>query len=182
MKKFISLFFLLAGAFPCFAGSPWSDFRLAEKSYVGVDYMFSRVKLSGDDPKPKLAGLKAGVSIYQQIFLEADYLQSTGSDDIAGIEYDLEDSKGVYLLFKSGDDDSFGVDISLGYASTEFTISGNVSSAGSSEEYKGFSWGLSFYDSFPGYKDLQMKIGYKSLYDKDNIKIDGFTLGFNYSF
>ncbi|WDE06714.1 outer membrane beta-barrel protein [Thalassomonas viridans] len=187
MKKSIPLLLLLSSAFPCFAdsnriGSSWTDFRLGDSSFVGVDYMFSGVKVSGEDPKPKLAGLKAGISIYEQISLEANYLQGTSTGDVAGLEFDVEDSKGLYLLFKSGNDTSFGVDITLGYASTKLTVTGEESSFNSSEEYNGFSWGISFYDSFPSFENLQMKIGYKSLYDDENIKIDGFTLGFNYYF
>ncbi len=182
MKRSIPLLLLLSSAFPSFAASSWTDFRLGDSSFVGVDYMFSSVKLSGEDAKPKLAGLKAGFSLYEQISLEADYLQGTSTDDVVGLEFDVEDSKGLYLLFKSGDDTSFGVDVTLGYASTKLTVTGDENDYRSSEEYNGFSWGISFYDSFPAYKNLQMKLGYKSLYDDNNIKIDGFTLGFNYYF
>lgn len=177
MKKTIPLLLLLSSAFPCFANSTFTD-----STYVGVDYIFTDIKVSGEHAKPKMAGLKLGTSIYEGISVEAQYLQGTNTDNIHDLAFDLDNSKGLYLLIHSGIEKSFGVDVALGYASTKLTVTGNDSDHISSEDYKGFSWGISFYDSFPTYKNLQMKIGYKSLYDDKNMKIAGFTLGFNYYF
>lgn len=171
MRKFLSSFLLLSTSFSCLADSP----------YIGVDYFLSTVDVSGEDAKPSMTGLRLGVS-NNNIAFEAQYLLSNSTDNIYSMEFDLEESKALYAVFQSDTVEGFRLDIALGYAVNELTVTGPENTYNGSDEYSGFSWGISIQQEIPYFNDAQVRLGYQSLFKNDDIDISGIALGLTYQF
>ncbi len=172
MYKNIPFALLLSSALPAFANS----------TYIGVDYFHSKIDISDKKAKPSLAGLKVGTEIYKQVSIEFEHLVGSGTDEIYNLEFELEKSSSVYLVLNSGNKNGLGMDASIGYAKNKLTVTGPENTYNGTDEYDGFSWGISIYQHLPQFENAQIKLGYKSLYDDEHISISGFTLGFNYYF
>ncbi|SFD32999.1 outer membrane beta-barrel protein [Pseudoalteromonas denitrificans] len=172
MNKTISLLFLACASMPSFADS----------TYIGLDYVFSEIKFSDEKAKPSMTSFRLGTTVYKQISVEAQYSISNKSDNIYNMEFDLENSKALFLLLQSTAVNGFSLDVSLGYASSELTVTGPENTFNGTDDYNGFAWGVSFYQQIPSFENAQVKLGYQSLYNDHDISINGITLGFNYHF
>jgi hypothetical protein len=114
--------------------------------------------------------------------LEAQYLVTNNSDNIYNINFDLEQSKAVYLLLKSDSRSGYSIDVALGYAYNDLNVNGPENTYNSSDEYNGFSWKAAINYDVPYLKGSQIKLGYQSLYNKDDLDISGISLGISYHF
>ena len=152
----------------------------ADSTYVGVDYMLADIELSGEHAKPSAIALRAGVSNSNMAF-EGQYLIGN-TDDVYRMEFDLEQSIALYFVMQSDIRDGFGMDISLGYAMTDITVSGPEETYNGEDHYNGFSWGASMHQQIPFFKQASVRLGYQSLYEDSNIKITNISLGFTYNF
>ncbi|PAJ75674.1 hypothetical protein CJF42_04075 [Pseudoalteromonas sp. NBT06-2] len=171
MKKTFPLLYLFATA-PSFADS----------SFIGVDYLHSDIETSNEAANIPMAAFRLGTSIYKQIAIEGQYLLSNNTDNIYNVEFDLENNKAIFLLLQSYAVNGFSLDVSLGYASSNMSVSGPENTFNGSDEYNGFAWGISLYQEIPSFKNARIKLGYQSLYNDSNLSITGISLGFNYHF
>ncbi len=163
----ISLFVLSS---QCFADSP----------YIGIDYMLTDIELANENAEPSAIALRAGVSNNNMAF-EAQYLVGN-TDDIYRMEFDLEQSIALYFVMQSDIRDGFGMDVSVGYAMTDITVSGPEETYNGEDHYNGFSWGMSMHQQIPYFKQASIRLGYQSLYKDSDIEITNISLGFTYNF
>ena len=98
------------------------------------------------------------------------------------MEFDLEQSIALYLVLQSKTIDGFGLDISLGYAITDMTVTVPVETYNGEDSYSGFSWGIAFHQEISYVENTQLRFGYQSLYKDDDITISGVSLGLTYQF
>jgi len=165
-------FLCLFAAVPCFADS----------SFIGVDYLHSDIEVSDESANTSMVAFRLGTSIYKQIAIEAQYIAGNQTDNIYNMEFDVENSKAVFLLLQSYAVNGFSLDVSLGYASNEMTVTGPENTFNGTDEYNGFAWGVSLYQEIPSFKNARVKLGYQSLYNDSDLSITGISLGFNYHF
>ncbi|MBU2893127.1 porin family protein [Colwellia sp. D2M02] len=154
---------------------------LADSPYIGIDYMLTDIDIGGENAKPSIAGLRAGVS-NNNIAFEAQYLLSTNTDNIYRMEFDLEESKALYVVFQSDTMQGFRFDVSLGYAMNDLAVTGPAETYNGTEEYSGFSWGVSLVQQLPYLDNTQIRLGYQSLYKDSDLEITGIALGLTYQF
>jgi len=153
---------------------------LADSTYIGIDYMLSNIELAGEKAKPSAVIMRAGVSNNNMAF-EAQYLLGN-TDDIYRMTFDLEQSAALFFVMQSDIIDGFGLDISLGYAMTEMTVSGPEETYNGTDNYNGFAWGIAIHQQIPFLEQVDVKLAYQSLYKDSNIDITGISLGFTYNF
>ncbi len=177
MHKKLPVFLLFNFPFLCRA-----DVNAVESTYFSVDYVKSDIELAGKNAQPSMINFRLGTGIYDQISLEAQYSVGNSSNNISTLTFDLEQSKALYLLFRSYTINGFGIDVSLGYASTELTVKGPANSYSGVDDYNGFSWGASLYQEIPMLDNVRVRLGYQSLYHDGDMDITGFSLGLSYHF
>lgn len=176
MLKTLSWLLLISFSFPCAAESAFTD-----STYVGVDYVLPSIEISGKRAKPSSTAFRIGAS-KERIGLEAQYLIGNNTDNIYRMEFDLEQSVALYLVLQSTTIDGFGLDVSLGYAITDMTVTGPAETYNGEDTYSGFSWGIAFNQEISYIENTQLRFGYKSLYKDSDITISGFSLGLTYQF
>ncbi len=150
--------------------------------YAGVDYFWSDIRLAGEKTHPTMASINLGAEIWQQILLEVQYGQSINEDSIYRLNFELEESQAIYLHFLSEDNDYWLLDLSIGYASTDFSGTGPVDTYNDTETYKGFSWGAFAVKNIESIPGTRFKIGYQSLFNDDELHIKGWVAGLSYHF
>ncbi|MBB1386709.1 MULTISPECIES: outer membrane beta-barrel protein [Pseudoalteromonas] len=170
MEKILPLLFLCASS-QCFA----------DTVYIGVDYVLPEITIASEDAKPKATALRLGVSNNNMAF-EAQYLAANDTDNIYSIEFDIEKSAALFFVMQSDVVNGFGLDVSLGYAITDIVTAGPEMTISDNFQYKGFAWGLAVHQDIPYIDNTQIRLGYQSLYNKDDIKITAISLGFTYQF
>lgn len=171
MKNIFVLLFLLITSFQCFA----------DTAYIGIDYISTDIELGDENVKPNAAGLRVGVSKNNMAF-EAQYLVSNSNKDFYRMEFDLQQSIGLYFVLQSDIVDGFGLDVSLGYAMTDIAVSGPENTYNGEDSYNGFSWGVAMHQQIPNMEQLHVKLGYQSFYRDSDIEITGISLGIVYQF
>ena len=157
-----------------------SNICFAEDFYLGVDYVLSDVAVASEDAKANAVGLRAGASNNNMAF-EIQYLLGD-SDDIYRMSFDLEKSAALYFVMQSDVRKGFGIDVSLGYAMTDMTVSGPEQTYNGEDNYNGFSWGVSMHQSIPYFEQASIRFGYQSLYKDSYIEITNMSLGITYNF
>jgi hypothetical protein len=157
-----------------------SNICFAEDFYLGVDYVLSDVAVASEDAKANAVGLRAGASNNNMAF-EVQYLLG-GSDDIYRMSFDLEKSAALYFVMQSDVRNGFGIDVSLGYAMTDMTVSGPEQTYNGEDNYNGFSWGVSMHQRIPYFEQTTIRFGYQSLYKDSYIEITNMSLGITYNF
>jgi hypothetical protein len=170
MKR-IFLLFLVSASFNCLADAP----------YIGIDYVLTNIDISGENAKPSMTAIRTGVS-NSNIAFEAQYLIANSTDNIYSMEFDLEESKALYVVMQSDTMQGFRLDVSLGYAINDLTVTGPENTYNGSDEYSGFSWGVSIQQEIPFIKNTQVRLGYQSLFKNSEIDISGIALGLTYQF
>ena len=170
MEKILPLLFLCA-SFQCFA----------DTTYIGVDYVLPEITINNADAKPKATALRLGVSNNNMAF-EAQYLTANDADNIYRIEFDIEKSVALFFVMQSDVVNGFGLDLSLGYAQTDIVVAGPPETINGDFQYKGFAWGLALHQDIPYIDNTQVRLGYQSLYNKDDIEITAISFGFTYQF
>jgi hypothetical protein len=153
---------------------------LADTGYIGIDYMLTDIELANEEVKPNAIALRAGVSNNNMAF-EAQYLRGN-NDDIYNISFDLEQSTALYFVMQSDIRDGFGMDVAVGYAMTDMTVSGPAETYNGEDNYHGFSWAVSMHQQIPYFKQTSIRLGYQSLYKDSDIEITNISLGFTYHF
>jgi len=152
----------------------------ADETYIGIDYMLTDIELASENVKPNAIALRAGVSNNNMAF-EAQYLVGN-TDDAYRMEFDLEQSVALYFVMQSDTRDGFGIDVSVGYAMTDLTVSGPEETYNGEDNYNGFSWGVAMRQQIPYFEQASIRLGYQSLYKDDDIEISNISLGFIYNF
>jgi hypothetical protein len=152
----------------------------ADDIYIGIDYMTTDIELASENVKPDAIALRAGVSNNNMAF-EAQYLRGN-NDNTYRMTFDLEQSAALYFVMQSDIRDGFGMDVSLGYAMTEMTVSGPEETYNGEDHYNGFSWGVSMHQKIPYFDQASIRVGYQSLYKDSDIEIKNISLGFIYNF
>jgi len=170
MEKILPLL-LLCASFQSFADTP----------YIGLDYVLPEITINNEDTEPKAAALRLGVSNNNMAFA-AQYLTSLSTDNIYNIEFDIEESIALFFVMQSDVVNGFGLDVSLGYAQTEITVAGPEETINDDFQYRGFAWGVAVHQDIPYLDNTQVRLGYQSLYNKDDIEITAISLGFTYQF
>lgn len=170
MEKILPLILLCASS-QCFA----------DTAYFGVDYVLPEININSQDVKPKATALRLGVSNNNMAF-EAQYLTAIDTDNIYRVEFDVEKSVALFFVMQSDVTNGFGLDVSLGYAQTDVVVAGPPETINGDFQYKGFAWGLAIHQDIPYLKNTNIRLGYQSLYDKDDIEVTAISLGFTYQF
>lgn len=170
MNKFLPLF-LLSASFQSFADS----------TYIGVDYMLNDIKFDDENVKPNATALRVGVSNNQMAF-EVQYLKGNNTKNIYSMEFDLEQSIGLYFVTQSDVVNGLGLDVSLGYAMTDILVSNSEGTFNYEDKYKGFSWGVAIHQEIPYLEQTNVRLSYQSLYKNGDIEITGISLGFTHQF
>ncbi|MCJ8295274.1 MAG: porin family protein [Colwellia sp.] len=152
----------------------------ADDVYIGMDYMMTDIELVSENAKPSAIALRAGVSNNNMAF-EAQYLRGN-NDNIYRMTFDLEQSVALYFVMQSDIRDGFGMDVSVGYAMTDMTVSGPEETYNGEDHYNGFSWGISMHQQIPYFEQASIRLGYQSLYKDSDIEITNISLGFTYHF
>lgn len=152
----------------------------ADDFYIGIDYMLTDIELVSENAEPNAVGLRAGISNNNMAF-EVQYLQGN-NDDIYRMTFDLEQSAALYFVMQSDIRDGFGIDVSVGYAMTEMTVSGPEETYNGEDHYNGISWGISMHQQIPYFDQASIRLGYQSLYKDSDIEITNISLGFTYNF
>jgi hypothetical protein len=153
----------------------------ADTAYVGMDYMLTNIDVSGENAKPHATSLRVGVSNNNMAF-EAQYIVGNNTDKIYRMEFDLEQSTALYFVMQSDLVEGFGLDVSLGYAITDMTVSGPEETFNEKDQYKDFSWGIAIHQELPFIENSNIRLGYQSLYKDSHLDISGISLGFTYNF
>jgi hypothetical protein len=112
---------------------------------------------------------------------EAQYLRGN-KDSIYRMEFELEQSAALYFVMQSDIREGFGMDVSVGYAMTDMTVSGPEETYNGEDHYNGFSWGISMHQQLPYFDNASIRLGYQSLYKDSDIEITNMSLGFTYYF
>jgi hypothetical protein len=128
-----------------------------------------------------MTAIRTGVS-NNNIAFEAQYLLANNTDNIYSMEFDLEQSKALYVVMQSDTMQGFRLDVSMGYAINDLTVTGPENTYNGSDEYSGFSWGISIQQEIPFIKNTQVRLAYQSLFKNSDIDISGIALGLTYQF
>jgi hypothetical protein len=152
----------------------------ADNYYIGMDYLTTDIELVSENAKPSAIALRAGISNNNMAF-ELQYLRGN-NDDIYSMTFDLEQSAALYFVMQSDIRDGFGMDMSVGYAMTDMTVSGPEETYNGEDHYNGFSWGVSMHQQIPYFEQASIRLGYQSLYKDNDIEITNISLGFIYNF
>ncbi len=152
----------------------------ADDYYIGMGYLTTDVELVSENAKPSAVAFRAGVSNNNMAF-EAQYLRGN-TDNLYRMEFDLEQSTALYFVMQSDIRDGFGMDVSVGYAMTDMTVSGPEETYNGEDHYNGFSWGVSMHQQIPYFEQASIRLGYQSLYKDSDIEITNISLGFIYHF
>lgn len=150
--------------------------------YVGMDYVYGDVAIDGDSAHPTNINVKAGVEVFENIYLEGQYGVSSSDDDLYRMNFDVEKNYATFLRFQSPDAGGFSADISLGYSWNDLAVTGPEETYNGVDSYQGFAWGIALNQALPFYEPVRLRLGYQSLYSDSDFKIAGFTLGFTYTF
>lgn len=169
--KFFFAAFLLISSFQCFS----------DTYYAGIDYTTASIELSGEKAKPDTTAIRLGAS-NNNMALEVQYITSNETDNIYNITFDFEQSVGLYFVMQSDVIDGYGINVSLGYAMNEVTVSGPSDTYNGNDHYDGFSWRVAVYQQIPYLEQLQVRLAYQSLYKDSDIEITGISLGITYQF
>ncbi|MCJ8318440.1 MAG: hypothetical protein MJK12_02330 [Colwellia sp.] len=153
----------------------------ADSTYFGIDYVLTNIEVADEIAKPNASVIRAGVSNNNMAF-EIQYLLTNDTDNIYRMEFDIERSVGLYFVMQSDIENGFGLDISLGYAMTDMTVSGPEETYNGEDHYNGFSWGVAIHQQIPYLKQTNIRLAYQSLYKKSGIEITGIYLGLTYEF
>jgi hypothetical protein len=94
---------------------------------------------------------------------EAQYLFANNTDNIYSMEFDLEQSIALYFVMQTNIINDLVLDVSLGYAMTDLTVSGPEGTYNGEDQYNGFSWGIAFHEQIPYLKQAQVRIAYQLL-------------------
>ncbi|NQZ84006.1 MAG: hypothetical protein HRT52_23690 [Colwellia sp.] len=175
LKKSIALFILPSLLLPCYAAS----------NYIGIDYVLTDIKIADESAQPTATAFTIGTSgkgRFENMYFEAQYLKTHDTDNIYRIDFDLEQSTALYLLLKSASRDGYSIDVAVGYAYNDLTLTGPENTYNGNEQYNGFSWKAAINYQIPYVKNSQIKLGYQSLYNKDGLDISGISLGISYHF
>ncbi len=154
---------------------------LDDSPYIGIDYVLTDIDISGESAKPSMTAIRTGVS-NNNIAFEAQYLIANNTDNIYSMEFDLEQSKALYVVMQSDTTQGFRLDVSMGYAINDLTLTGPENTYNGSDEYSGFSWGISIQQEIPFIKNTQVRLAYQSLFKNSDIDISGIALGLTYQF
>ncbi|QBG35753.1 outer membrane beta-barrel protein [Litorilituus sediminis] len=176
MHKILIPLLMLSTSFSSAANS-----YTADTYYVGVDYMLTDIDISGENAKPGMTGIRFGAS-NNNIAFEAQYLISNKTDNIYRMEFDLENSKALYLVMQSDTMQGFHFDVALGYAENELAVTGPEFTYNGTEKYSGFSWNISIQQEIPFIPNTQVRLAYQSLFKNDDFDISGIALGLTYQF
>lgn len=165
-------------------GLPFAMFNtcLANSFYAGLDYARSDIEISSERANPGLAALRFGYNVEDNIAIEGQYLFGLNTDNVYTMEFDIEQSKAIYVLLQSPDYDGFRLDVALGYASTTLAVTGPDYAYVGTDDYNDFSWGVSLNQTIPWVDNLAVKLGYQSLYKDSYVDISAVTLGLTYAF
>ena len=160
LKKSIALFILPSLLLPCYAAS----------NYIGIDYVLTDIKIADESAQPTATAFTIGTSGKGRF------------ENMYRIDFDLEQSTALYLLLKSASRDGYSIDVAVGYAYNDLTLTGPENTYNGNEQYNGFSWKAAINYQIPYVKNSQIKLGYQSLYNKDGLDISGISLGISYHF
>ncbi len=155
---------------------------LAQKSYVGLGYVHSKLDIANEITNPSMAALRVGTNLTKNIAIEGQYLTSVASDNINATDLELNQSFGAYLVLQSETKNGFKLDLALGYAQTSLTAISTETNYFNKDEFSGLSWGVNLYQSISYLDQAQLRLSYQSLYKDNHIEISGIELGFIYSF
>jgi hypothetical protein len=158
----------------------FSTQSFADDVYIGIDYMLTDIELASDNAEPSAIALRTGVSNNNMAF-EAQYLRGN-KDSIYRMEFELEQSAALYFVMQSDIREGFGMDVSVGYAMTDMTVSGPEETYNGEDHYNGFSWGISMHQQLPYFDNASIRLGYQSLYKDSDIEITNMSIGFTYYF
>jgi len=175
LKIPVVLSVLSSFSFSCFSAS----------NYIGLDYVWSDIKVANESATPQATAVTIGTSgkgKLTNMYFEAQYLRANNSDNIYHINFDLEQSTALYLLLKSESRSGYTIDVALGYAYNDLTVTGPENTYNGSDQYNGFSWKAAINYQIPYLENSQVKLGYQSLYNKDDLDISGISLGISYHF
>lgn len=154
----------------------------ANETYIGVDYFASRLDIANEETNPAMVNLRLGTELFRKVFLEGQYMVSSKDDDLYRLNMDYGESYGAYVRFESLTEGDLITEISLGYSSTDIKTIGPEGTYTGNDTVSGFAWGIALNQKIHWVDGLKLRAGYQSLYDKDDIKLDGFTFGFTYAF
>jgi len=171
MNKIFLVLFLSVFSYQC----------QADSAYFGADYVFTNIEVADESAKPNASAIRAGVSNNNMAF-EVQYLMANDTDNIYRLDFDIKQSVGLYFVMQSDIEEGFGLDISLGYAMTDMTVTGPEDTYNGEDHYNGFSWGVAIHQQVPFLKQTHIRLGYQSLYKKSGIEITGISLGVTYDF
>lgn len=159
-----------------------SGAAFANETYIGIDYFHTTLDIAEEESKPKMLNLRLGTELTDKVFLEGQYMVSSQDDDLFRLNMDFDKSYATFLRFESLSKSDLITEVSLGYASTDIKTVGPDGSYSGIDNVAGFAWGIALNQKIKWVDGLKLRLGYQSLYDKDDIKIDGVTFGFTYSF
>lgn len=165
-----------------FAGETYMTFGAATLNYKEEAYGLKATA------NPYAAGLGIGANLFPHIDVEG--MMVVGLDeadvDISGIsgfegDLNLDYAAGVYGLVRSDENHTGSVYLKAGF--TKVNGSGKVTNGSQSEKFDfdetGFSYGAGI--DFTYNEESAIRLEYMNYYDKNDIRIDGFSLSFKTS-
>ncbi|WP_462158671.1 outer membrane beta-barrel protein [Pseudoalteromonas sp. GB56] len=152
----------------------------ANEYYVGVDHAQLRTDFAGVEAKPTALIIKAGAELYNRTYLEVQTDISQSEDELLGVSIDASSAQSALIRFRTPQFGSFSYDLAFGYAKTELNFTGNAEVYDGKEKFTGFAWGGRLNYELP--YNLRLNADYLSRYNKDNLKIDTWSVGLSYYF
>jgi len=161
-----------------------ASFAQAETNlYGGISTILANYEETGTDLDLNLVQLQVGNRFNENFAAEARAGVGTGDDSeqVFGTEVKLEADSIISVFAKGiipvGPVELYGL---AGWTRLELTASASTVNVSTSDDDTDISYGLGM--SFNPTESTSLFVEYMNMYDKDDVEINGITLGFNASF
>jgi len=154
-----------------------------EVGYTALNYK-STVGANKVEASPSALGVTIGYDVHKNVAVEAMAVVGA-SDDTATLngastpaKLKIDNSFGIFLKPKVMLGENFELFTRLGYMNTKISVSGAGILASATDSAFAYGLGANYYFN----KTTYLTVNYMNVYDKDNTKIDGVTVGLGMKF
>ena len=165
-----------------------ASFAAVAQPYVEVGYSAVTLKASdnGDSIKahPNMLGVTVGYDVHPNVAVEGMFAFGVRDSSIelngatVPVDVKINNSYGVFVKPKVKLGESFEVFGRLGYAKTKLTVSGGGLSESESDGEFAYGVGANYYVN----KNVYITGNFMNFYNKDDTKVNAFTVGVGYRF
>jgi Outer membrane protein beta-barrel domain len=149
-------------------------------TYAGLATTLVQIKTDAGSTSPLVADIRLGYALDVHK-LELAIMSSIRDDNLNQLVTDVPVATSLFYRYNVYPRSSLLIDFILGYSQIDIKSS-YVQTPEFTETFRGVSYGIGFEEALKSIPQLKFKIDLMQLYRGDQLKINSFTVGFNYEF